>query len=66
VPKPVSTRRIIPSAFRKRDIEEVARATAGQGPFSMWQSNWDYAVLGERGDPRGWKSGAGSGVRNPR
>jgi hypothetical protein len=63
--KPILMRRIIPSAFRKKDIEEVARATAGQGPFSMWQSNLDYAVRGERGDPRGRNSGAGSGSTNP-
>jgi hypothetical protein len=65
-PKPISTRKIIPAALHKKDIEEVVRATVAQGPFSMWQSNWDYAVLGERADPRGRKSGGGPGVTNPR
>ena len=59
-------RRIIPSALHKRDIEEVAEATGGQGLFSVWQSNMDYGVLGERGDPRGRKCAAGPGVENPR
>ena len=65
-PKPILTRRIIPSAFHKKDIEEVVRATVAQVLSSVWQSNLDYAVLGECGDPRGRKSGAGPGVMNPR
>jgi hypothetical protein len=59
-------RRIIPAGHHKKDIEEVVRATAGQGSFSEWRSNLDYAVLGEYGDPRGRKFGAGPGVTNPR
>ena len=65
-PKLRLTRRIIPSATHRKDIEAVVRATVGQGSFSVWQWNSDYAVRGERGDPRGRKSGAGPGVANPR
>src|ERR1700739_1939615 len=64
--KPIVTRRIIPSAIHKRHIEEVAQVDVGPGRFSVSQSNSDYAARGERGDPRGRKSGAGPGATNPR
>jgi hypothetical protein len=58
--------KIIPSAIHKKDIEGVAGAGVGQGSFSGLQSNWDYAARGERGDPRGRKSGAGPAATNLR
>jgi hypothetical protein len=58
--------RIIQSAIHKEDTEEVAQPVAGQGSFSVSQSNLDYAVLGERGDPRGRKSDVGPAATNPR
>jgi hypothetical protein len=63
--KVILTPKIIPRAIHRRDIEAVARAVAGQGWLSRSQSNSDYAARGERGDPRGRKSGAGLSLRNP-
>jgi hypothetical protein len=65
-PQPISMRKIIPSAIHRKDIEGVARAGVGPGSFVVLQSNADYAARGERGDPRGRKSGAGPGATNPR
>src|SRR5215510_14510690 len=65
-PKPISTRKIIRNAIHKRDIEAVARADVGRECFSALQWNSGYAARGERGDPRGRKSGAGLGATNPR
>jgi hypothetical protein len=45
------TRKIMLSATRRKDIEEVARAGIERGSFSVSQSNSDYAARGERGDP---------------
>jgi hypothetical protein len=57
---------IMSSAIHKKDTEEVARVAVEQGSFSRLQWNSDYAARGERGDPRGRKSGAGPGATNPR
>ena len=57
---------ISPETIRRMDSEAIA-ATAGvpeRGVRS--QSNTDYVVRGERGDPRGRKSGADLGAANPR
>ena len=63
---PILTRKIIPNAIHRTDIEEAAQATVGQGSFSGSRWNSDYAARGERGDPRGRNSGAGQGAMNPR
>jgi len=57
---------VIPAGLHSRGSEGVAPAVAGQGSFSTSQSNSDYAARGERGDPRGRKSGSGPGAANPR
>ena len=57
-----STRGII----RKTGSEAVAAATGGPGRCVASRSSADYAARGERGDPRGRKSGAGPGATNPR
>src|SRR5215210_1496086 len=63
--RPTSMRTIILSAIHRRDTEADARAAVGQGWLSMWQSNSDHAARGERGDPRGPKSGVGLRLTNP-
>ena len=61
----ILTPRIIPKVSRKTDSERVARAGSGQFSSAAWRSNSDYAARGERDDPRGRKSGGGSGADNP-
>ncbi len=58
-------RTFIPAAIRKTGSEEVAAAGSAQSRCGGWRSSGDYAVRGERGDPRGRKSGGGSGADNP-
>src|ERR1700729_1132772 len=65
-PKPILTRRIIPNASHKKDIERVAQADGGQESFSALRWKSDYAARDELGDPRGRKSDAGLGAANPR
>ena len=61
----ILTRKIIPNAIHRTDIEEVAQATVGQGSFSESRWNSDYAARDERGEPRGRKSDAGPGATSP-
>ena len=51
--------------IRRRDSEAAARAVGGRGNPQAWRSSADYAVRDERGDPRGRKSGGGSGADSP-
>ena len=50
---------------RKKDSETTARAVDGRGQSARWRSRKDYASRGERGEPRGRKSGSGSGADSP-
>jgi hypothetical protein len=59
-------RRINRSAIRRPDSEAVGRAGSGRVSFSAWLSSVGYAARGERGEPRGRKSGDGSGAGNSR
>ena len=51
--------------LRRRDSEATARVVGGRWQSARWRSSEDYVVRGGRGDPRGRKSGGGSGVDNP-
>jgi hypothetical protein len=50
---------------RRKDSEATARAVGGRGQCVRWRWTMDYASRGERGDPRGRKSGGGSGADSP-
>src|SRR5919106_136003 len=63
--KPILTPKVIREAIRRTGSEAIARADAGQSWPSMSRSKQDYAARGELGDPRGRKSGGGSGTGSP-
>ena len=46
-------------------VRQLPEQLAGDGQSATWRSIGDYAVRGGRGDPRGRKSGGGSGADNP-
>ena len=50
---------------RRKDSEATARAVGGREQSVRWRWTMDYASRGERGDPRGRKSGGGSGADSP-
>jgi hypothetical protein len=56
--------RIRQNAIHKRGSEGAALAGAGRSPFAASRSSADYAARGERGEPRGRKSGGGEGTDN--
>ena len=52
--------------IRRMDSEAIAATAGAPERGARSQSNTDYVVRGERGDPRGRKSGADLGAANPR
>jgi hypothetical protein len=52
--------------IRKKGSEAVGAVTGAPERSAMSQSSGDYAARGERGEPRGRKSGADPGTTNPR
>lgn len=60
------TRKIsLPGSRRRRGSEIAAQEVGGRGQSATWRSSADYAVRDGRGDPRGRKSGGGSGADSP-
>ena len=57
---------ISPETIRRMDSEAIAATAGAPERGARSQSNTDYVVRGERGDPRGRKSGADLGAANPR
>ena len=55
-----------PGMIRKKGSVGVAAVTPDPKRCVAWRSSADYAARGERGDPRGRKSGAGPGAMNAR
>jgi hypothetical protein len=62
----ISTWILIRRKIRRKGNEAVGAVTAVPESCEASQWNRDYGARGVRGEPRGWKSGAGSGARNPR
>ena len=54
------------AAIRRTGNEVVAALVDARSRCGAWQSNADYVVRGECGDPRGRKSGGCSGADNSR
>ena len=64
--KSISIPALSPERIRRRGSEAIAAVTDAPERNATSQSNADYVALDERGDPRGRKSGAGPGAKNPR
>jgi hypothetical protein len=62
----ISTPILSPGTIRKKGSEAVAAATGAPVRCAASRSRSDYAARGERGDPRGRKSGAGPVAANAR
>ena len=64
--KSISISALSPEMIRRRGSEAIGAVTDAPERSATSQSNAGYAARGERGDPRGRKSDAGPGAKNPR
>lgn len=64
--KSILTSTLSRKKIHNRGSKGAAAAKGAPGPFVASRSSADYAARGASGDPRGRKSGAGTGATNPR